>query len=161
ADPRRWPRPALGLVRDEALRGLVDLHVHVLVVFTPLAALGFSSLLWSHWVSRQAWGWIELGGAVLFALACLDARRAGSRLGYAHAVAAAVLLTIALASLLDGNALLLALAVEGLALHLLSRRYSDRGAALGGHLLFGAVGVWLAVRLLPGAAAQDPAITNP
>ena len=42
-----------------------------------------------------------------------------------------------------------------------SRRFSGRGAALAGHLLFGAVAAWLASRLIPGAQVENPAIRNP
>jgi Predicted membrane protein (DUF2339) len=64
-----------------------------------------------------------------------------------QALTALLFLTLAFVQLLDGNALFLTLAVEAAALHLLSRRLSDRALLVGGHFLFAIVGLWLVERL--------------
>jgi uncharacterized membrane protein len=51
---------------------------------------------------------------------------------------------------LDGNVLLFTLAAEAAVLHYLARRFSDRIISIAAHLLFFAVTLWLAARLLPG-----------
>jgi uncharacterized membrane protein len=50
---------------------------------------------------------------------------------------------------LDGSVLLLTLAVEATVLHYVARKFSDRIAATGAHLLFSVAVLWLAARLLP------------
>src|SRR5205823_6464599 len=63
--------------------------------------------------------------------------------------------------ILEGNALLFALAAQAAILHLIAFRYKDLGMERTGTLIFGAVGIWLVVRLVPGINAQSPALINP
>src|SRR5207253_5030490 len=109
---------------------------------------------------QETWGWVEVGGAAAFALAFWVVRGYNRSLGYTHTHMAIVLLTVGLSGLLKDNALFFALAAEAAALHLISYRFSERGAGIWGHLLFGAVGIWLASRLVPGSQAITEPITN-
>ncbi|MDQ3929472.1 MAG: DUF2339 domain-containing protein, partial [Chloroflexota bacterium] len=161
-DPDRWPRPSLNFLKAET-KSLLDLHVPLLVLLVPLGILAFSSLLWSDLVAKETWGSIAIGGAVFFAMIFWRIRVMDrwelNKLAYTHALVSIALLTVGLLTLLRGDALLLALTIEGAVLHLISRRFSDVGAALSSYILFAAAGMWLAVRLIPGAEAR-PAIWN-
>lgn len=123
--------------------------VHFYVISTPIVALGFTAAIWE--LSLFDFGWITLSGAVLYALATFVlSRRLCSVLSYTHALVALLLLTLTLVLMLEGNALFLALAVEAALLHLVARRFSDKLVSAGAHLLFSAVALWLAARLVPG-----------
>lgn len=131
-------------------------HVHLLVLLTPLIALGLSMPVWE--VAQRVWGWITLAGAGLYGLIAwrLRAMPAGARYGYTHAVVSVLLVTIALFLLLKGNTLIFALAAEAAALHLLARRTNDGKVAAGAHVLFGLVGWWLLLRLFAAGATGTP-----
>ncbi len=145
-NPTRWPRPPLdGL--DRSLRNLGTTHVHTLSVSTPLIALVMSRLLWS--LSLETWGWILMGSAMVYGVTAESLRRAciAKTLPYTQALVSLLLLTIALCHLLHGDTLFLTLAAEAVVLHLICRRLSDHGTAISAHLLFAAVGIWLAGHL--------------
>lgn len=151
-NPSQWPRPAL----DGLDRGLVKLatsHVHMLSVSTPLLAFVMSRFLWS--LPQETWGWIWMGGAIVYGFAAASLRRTCTEkvLPYTQALVSLLLLTIAFCHLLHGDALLLTLAAEASVLHLIRRRLGDLGTAIGAHLLFAAVGLWLAERLLVAPVA--------
>jgi hypothetical protein len=81
------------------------------------------------WNLEDPW----LGGSCsapqsLYAIAALLVRRVenGGRIHRAPALTALLLATLSLVLLLDGNVLLVALALEARVLHYLSRRVSDR-----------------------------------
>jgi uncharacterized membrane protein len=141
----RWSWPSLGAF--EGLRPLASRHAHFLIVATPLIALGLSRLIWQLPVER--WGWITLTLAAIYGITAWVSRNweAIRSLARVQALTALLFLTLAFVQLLDSNALLLTLAVEAAALHLLSRRLSDRALLVGGHLLFAIVGLWLVERL--------------
>ena len=144
-NPDRWSWPTLGIF--EGLRPLTSRHAHILIVATPLIALGLSKLVWQ--LTDERWGWITLAlaatqGITAWVLRNWEAIRGLARI---QALTALLFLTLAFIQLLDGNALLLTLAVEAAALHLLSRRLSDRALLVGGHFLFAVVGLWLVERL--------------
>jgi hypothetical protein len=106
-----------------------------------------SRLLWS--LPDETWGWISMGGAMVYGVAAESLRRTSvsKALPYTQALVSLLLLTIALCHLLHGDTLFLTLAAEALILHLICHRLADRGTAIGAHLLFAAVGIWLAERL--------------
>jgi uncharacterized membrane protein len=144
-NPDRWSWPSLGTF--EGLRSLTRGHAHVLTVATPLIALGLSKLVWQ--LTDERWGWITLALAAIYGITAWILRdwEAIRTLARVQALTALLFLTLAFVQLLDSNALLLTLSVEAAALHLLSRRLSDRALLVGGHLLFAIVGLWLAERL--------------
>ncbi len=126
-----------------------DSHLHVLLVASPLAALGASTATWPL-TPHNVFGWIALAAALLYGFAfwLLQSRDDFKPLAYTPAATGAILLTIALCLLLDGDTLFLALAMEALALHLLARRLEDYYVFGGANLLALVVGIWMLVHLL-------------
>lgn len=155
-DPRRWPRPEPGvltrtLFADDVLRSSAP--AHVVSAAAPLGALWFTKVVWD--LKDLSLGEISLGVAALYALAALLVRRVdnGARVYRAQALTALVLATLSLVLVLDGNALLVALALEAAVLHHLSRRISGQVLSAGAHALSVWVLGWIFVRLLDGALA--------
>ena len=160
-NPLRWPRPSSKF--EESLsqgdRGLLDGHVHLLSVSTPLITLTVSIQIWS--LPNEIWGWITMGGAMVYGLVSLYLKPwdALKSIAYTHALEGVLLLTIALCMLLEGDTLLFTLATEAAVLHLIARRLSDKGIAIGAHILFIVLGVWLGGRLL-FSQVEGPPIVN-
>ncbi len=135
----------------KVLRGFepVPAHAHAYAVSTPIILLGFTGVIWR--LPSSDFAWITFSGAALYALAALALRRIESDgLSYTHALVALLLLTHTLVLMLDGNVLFLTLAAEAAILHYAASRSSDRIVSAGAHLLFSAVALWLAIRILPG-----------
>ncbi len=153
-EPRRLRRPEPGVLArtffaDEVLRSSVPAHLVSAAV--PLVALGFTWVVWE--LGEVSLGWISLGAAAIYGLVALLVRRveSGGRVYRAQALTALLLATLSLVLLLDGNTLLVALAIEVAVLHYLSRRVSGRVLLAGAHALSVWVVVWIFVRLLDGA----------
>jgi uncharacterized membrane protein len=129
-------------------------EAYVSAVTTPLVALALSSTLWE--LPRSTWGWIALGLALaLGGVARLLARAtAGRPEAPAQSLSAFVLLAVALALLLDGSWLLVAIAAEGMALHRLAFRAGERLPGLVAHALFAFVFVVVAQRLSVGGGER-------
>lgn len=127
-----------------------DDHVHLLPVVAPAFAIGGTLAVWS--LVRPGSGWFVLAAAAVLAVVAAqlfrDTRTAP--LGASHAVAAAGALTWALYLLLDQHAFLVALALEGLALHALARRLPRASLAVAGHAVFTIVGLAILTRLVEG-----------
>ncbi len=148
----RWPLPEPGRVLrmvfpDQRILGS-NAPAHMLSVATPLVALVFTQRIWD--LEKAPAGWISLGGAVIYALAwsiCSRFERGGN-ISYTQALTALLLGTLALALLLEADALLVTLAVEATVLHLISRRLSDKVLSREAHSLFVVVIFWLGGRLL-------------
>ncbi len=123
-------------VSEPATPGAARAEAMLFAVSTPLVALALSSAI--HDYTRETWGWIALVAAIAFAgVAALVSRAAQDReSAAAQALASLVLLTLSLALLLEGNWLLVSLAAEGLALHVLALRARDPVSAFAGHGLF-------------------------
>lgn len=147
--PERWPYPASNAARSSSRNttNRTRLHVHLVSVLTPLIALGLSKLIWS--LSDPTWGWITIGGAILYGLVAGYLRRwpASRKLAYTHTLVAFGLVAIALVLLLEGDVLFLALAAEATILHFMADRLGDRSLAIAAHFLFGVLGLWFVVRL--------------
>lgn len=146
----RWQPPGSGLleaVQWRNVKGVVERHPYVLTVVTPVAVFWYSTTVWP--LTAVTWGWVSALAAGLYTAITWTMYRwdASGRLGYAHAAAATVLLTVALGLLLDGGALMLAWAAEAAALHFTARRVADRGAESAAMGLFAVVGTWWVVRL--------------
>ena len=137
-----WLAPVARGAFLRELRGLA----HAFVVSTPLVALAFTGVVWE--LSAPELGWITLSAAALYALASLALRRTGSRLAYAHALVALLLLTLSIVLMLRNDVLFFTLAAEAAALHFVARKLSDRIVSLEAHLLSCAVALWLGGRLL-------------
>jgi uncharacterized membrane protein len=154
-NPTRWLRPSLNLSKNpnsQETRFFLHHHLYLLSVFTPLIALWMSMLIWS--LSSQTWGWITLGGALVYGFASwrLSGLNFMGHLSYTHSLISAMLLTYAFYLLLDGNSLLFVLAAEAAVLHIVARRLSDKIINIAAHIFFGVIGLWLVQRLFYGDA---------
>jgi uncharacterized membrane protein len=151
ARPEKWRKSSLG-IGDAALsdtgRRVLERHVHLLSVGSPLVALVVSIVTWPS-APDHFFGWPVAGAAVLYGLAAwyLGRRDGLGRIAFTHATAAIMLLFIALCLLLSGDTLLIVLTAKATALHLVARRLKDKRIAAEGHVLFVVVGVWLFTRL--------------
>lgn len=157
-DPDHWPRPSMMKWAKE-LEGVVVRHTYLLVIGVPLITLGFSRSIWGSAVDAPTWGWYTLGGAAIYGLVAWLLRRDLPVMAYIHAMMGILLLTLGIVQVLDGSARIFSLAVEGTALHILSRRLSDRGTSVYGHLIWLGTVVWL-VRRLAETMADNPGLTN-
>ena len=124
---------------------------------TPLLALALTQAVWSF--GEATLGLLALVAAAAHALAALalgrlEGERAPRAISYTQALVASMLLTLALVLVLNGDALLFALAAEAAVLHAVSRRLRDRLISSGAHLLWAAVGLWVLVRVLPAAILE-------
>jgi uncharacterized membrane protein len=128
----------------------INISVHALTVLTPLLTLVFSTQAWESLVSQKTWGWITIGGAIIYGLVALGLIRYSRPLAHTHLFVTSGLLAIALALLLENNALLLAYAIEGTAMLFISRRLLHESSWAVGHITFVGVGLWLAQRMLEG-----------
>lgn len=156
-----WSLPLLRALRSEPgpRASVATGSVYVAAVSTPLIAVALSSTLWE--ASRNTWGWIVLAAAAFFgviAAALAQSPRARQE-APAQALSAFVLLTVAFALLLEGSWLVVALAAEGLALHVLAARGGDRWTGLVAHALFAFVYTVVAERLVAGSE-QLPRLVN-
>ncbi|MDQ6694700.1 MAG: DUF2339 domain-containing protein [Chloroflexota bacterium] len=157
AYPDRWARPPFRVPDgQEYLAKWFDPPAYALTEVAPLATLLFSTLIWSGVLFQHDWGWIELAGALVLELIAWGMRRMNRGLAYTHAIIGVALLTISLLSILSGNVLLLALAAEAGALHLLAYRYSDKGATIAGYILFSGIGIMLLERLTQVGDMSQP-----
>jgi uncharacterized membrane protein len=156
ARPRRWRVPEVGV----AMRLLAGDKERYLSDGTPARLLTFASPLISLWMTHLVWspdrttlGLVALGISASHALAWIGFRRVGrgERVSHAQAIVALLFATFSLAFLLEGEALLLVLAVEAAALHFVARRLSDRAVSLTGHALFAVVAAWVFPLLAGGA----------
>lgn len=151
-------RPPGGLRASPALSAafagwdrVTELHVHLLSVSTPLAALVLTHQIWS--LPAERWGWIVVGCAAAYGAAGWLLSRSSRLLAEAQLLAGAILLALGTLAALRGEALLLALALEVAALHLLSRRLVRRGVTAVAHVVAAGLGIWLIGRLGTAALA--------
>ena len=156
ASPGRWRTPEIGAPMRMVLsgtRGFVHevAPAHVVSFASPPTALLLTQVVWSPGATTM--GLVILGFAAAHALAWAGFRRVpgGGHVSYAQAIVALLLATLSLVLLLEGAALLLALAAEAAALHFVARRLSDRVVATIGHALFVVAGAWVFPLLAGGA----------
>lgn len=149
--PERWPLPESGAISRIFIGGegisFGAVHAHFLSITTPLISLAITHSLWNF--EARTFGLIALGGAAAYALAALGLRRVedDGMMPYVQSLVALLLGTLALVTILEGNVLFLALAVEAAVLHLIAKKFPDKVAAVGGHSLFVVVGLWFSSRV--------------
>jgi uncharacterized membrane protein len=143
--PEDWPIP-FQPERDWLRRWVVERPTYAVVNTSPLLALGGSRILWD--LPDGGWGGVTLAAALLYAgLALASYRRNVLRYASAHGIAAAVLAALGVVALVDGAYALVVLAVEGLAVHAVARRFEDRTLRFSAHVLCGIVVAGSAVLL--------------
>lgn len=135
--PEDWPIP-FRPERDWLRRWVVERPTYAVVNTSPLLALGGSRILWE--LPDGGWGGMTLAAALLYAgLAAVLYRTDVLRYASAHGIAAVVLAALGVVALVDGAYALVVLAVEGLAVHAVARRFGDRTLRFSAHVLFGIV----------------------
>jgi hypothetical protein len=160
-NPQRWPRPSLGAL-ERALPALptdrAPLHVLLSTALTPFIALAVTQWVWG--LREQHWGVLFLLAATIYGVvgALLVGRVADTWLVHGHAVVSALLATTGAVLLLNGDALLVALAAQALVLLLLGRRWQYVGLTVLGHGLWVVLGLWLLDLL--GGGVDRPALIN-
>ena len=126
--------------------------------FSPLLALAFTQMVWA--LSSETIGFVALAAAALYALAALALRRLEGTpsqtfaVPFTQALVALLLLTLAIVLVLDGDALLFALAAEAAVVCHAARRLFSRVLAFEAHFLWAVVAIWLCVRLLIGLSTS-------
>ena len=122
------------------------LHWYGVAILAPALAALTSALLWR--MDGNGWGLLVCGAAVLYAAAAAWVRGVDARLSRVLLFSAAVLLPLGSAGALSGETLLLALALQAVALHGLARAGAGPAVRWMAHKLSIGAGGWLLVRLL-------------
>jgi uncharacterized membrane protein len=123
----------------------LDLHLYLLVVYTPLLALGFTGLIWS--MAADRWGWLTLGAAAAYIGAAVALRPRSATLSSAHWLAAALLLPSGTVATASGDWVYFWLAVQAATMHLVARRLAVPAVSVVAHAVFAACALWFLVRL--------------
>jgi len=152
-DPSRWPDPDRPELEEDSSPFTANPNIQVLAVATPLATLFYSIGIWS--ISDEIWGAIALVGSLLVGYTYLPLRQEGlKKLSLVHGFTAFILITISLFLLLEGEILLITLALEAFILRIVASRMGDRKISISSHVLFGLVGVWILDRFMTGSTAS-------
>lgn len=146
-NPEQW-RPKSLMVRFADLEDLASKHVYVLILAVPLMTLAFSRAIWLSSVDNSTWGLWTVGGALVYGLVAWAIRRDLPIMAYVHAMMGILLLTLGVAQFFNGDALVIALAVEATALLFVSRRLKDRGTEAWGDIIWLISAMWLTQRLV-------------
>jgi hypothetical protein len=147
----KWRRASIGF-GDNAIgqdvRAVVDKHLFLITVVVPFITMGISKPIWPE-LTDVFWGWITMGGAVIYGFAfwILKRREQFKNLALTHAIMGLLFFTIALSLLLEGDTLILALAAEATALHFVARQVNKKAITIFAHVLFGIICLWLGDRL--------------
>jgi uncharacterized membrane protein len=135
------------------------LHWHGVALLPALLALAVTSLVWSPTVHQ--WGAVALVAAGVYGLAGLLARDRHEPLSVVLLLVGSVLLSVGTVAAFDGDALLLILAGEALAMHVLASRANSALLTAVGHLLYASAAWWLLIRFTEPSAHQPiPAAAN-
>lgn len=149
--PDKWKKTFLGFADNKIKQGtkdILDRHLHLLTVSSPLLGLSYSAFIWPN-LSSDSWGWISLGISAVYFLTSYLIRKIPEfkTLKYTHILIAVSIFNLAIVLLLDGNMLLFSLAVEAMILHLLSARLSDKVISRLAHILHFVIFFWMVIRL--------------
>ncbi len=150
----RWPYPTYPALFQSEMGGVVNAHVYSLAISASLIAFSFTNLFWD--IPSEARGLIAIGGAAVYGLVAWGLRKLHKNLAYMQMLLALLFLTVGFALLLHGQVLLLTLALEATVLHAVSKRVSNPGISISGHIVS-----LIAVLLLAGQMSTNPvAITE-
>jgi hypothetical protein len=165
-DPQAPPAPRAKKAGDDdddeeeiGPEGIDALHWHGVALLPALLALAVTSLVWSPTVHQ--WGAVALVAAGIYGLAGMLARDEHEPLSVVLLLAGSLLLSVGTVAAFDGDALLLILAGEALALHVLASRANSSLLTAVGHLLYACAAWWLVIRFTqPAAHELIPAAAN-
>ncbi|HEY7771143.1 DUF2339 domain-containing protein [Longimicrobium sp.] len=126
------------------------LHWYGIALVPPAMALAVSGITWR--MSAERWGAAAIALAAGYLLAAWALRAKDARIAKVLLFAVAVLLPAGCLGALEGEALLVSLALQGLGFHMLARRGAGVAVRWMAHKLMLAAGAWLAWRIaFPGA----------
>lgn len=128
-------------------------HWYGLAIVPPAMAVVATALAWN--LSQARWGALLVAAAAVYAGAAAMLRRTDLRLARVLVVGAAVLLPAGCLGALDGDALLLALAAQALALHGLGARGGGAAVRWMAHRLWIGIGAWVLWRLAATAGGDS------
>jgi uncharacterized membrane protein len=135
------------------------LHWHGVALLPALLGLLIASLVWSPTVHQ--WGAMALAAAAVYGLAALAVHDRHEPASTVLMLAASLLLSVGTVAAFDGDALLLILAGEGVALQVLASRANSTALSGFGHGLYAAAAWWLLLRLAnPASHETGPAAAN-
>jgi hypothetical protein len=135
-----------GRPHERHWRDLDALHWYGVAVVAPALLVATSALAWR--LQADDWGLLAMGVAAVYAAAAWALRGADPRLARVLLFAAAVLLPAGCFGALNAEALLTALALQALALHLLASGGAGPAIRWLAHKGYVAVGAWVLFRLL-------------
>lgn len=147
----RWRLSTLGFGGESVsrdIRIILDHHVFLATILVPLVTLGISVAIWPD-LMENTWGWITVVAAAVFGFVFwgLNGREKFKNLAITHAIMGLMFFTVGLSLLLDGDTLLIAIAAEATAMHLVARMTSQKAINICAHILFIVIGLWLTDRL--------------
>ncbi|HET6764729.1 MAG TPA: DUF2339 domain-containing protein [Longimicrobiaceae bacterium] len=157
-DPEAQPVARAGTAGDDdedaelGPEGRDALHWHGVAILPALLALAVTSLVWSPTVHQ--WGAAALVAAGIYGLAGMLSRDDNEPLSVVLLLAGSLLLSIGTVAAFDGDALLLILAGEALALHVLASRAESALLTAVGHLLYAGAAWWLVIRFTQPSAHE-------
>jgi hypothetical protein len=140
--------------RERRWRDVDTLHWYGAAIVPPAAALGITALTWD--LGGVKWGIAAALCSAGYGAAAALLRARDVRLARVLLLASSVLLTGAMAAALEGNALVLGLAAQGVALHFLAHRGAGEVIRWTAHKAYAASAIWVAFDLVAHRAA-DPA----
>ncbi|HEX8429983.1 MAG TPA: DUF2339 domain-containing protein, partial [Longimicrobium sp.] len=140
--------------RERRWRDVDTLHWYGAAIVPPAAALGITALAWE--LGGVKWGIAAAICAAGYGAAAALLRTRDVRLARVLLLASSVLLTGAMAAALEGNALVLGLAAQGVALHFLAARGAGEVIRWTAHKAYAAAAIWVMFDLVTHRAA-DPA----
>jgi uncharacterized membrane protein len=138
-----------GQPHEKRWRDLDALHWYGVALAPPAMFAATTALVWR--MEPDAWGALTAAAAMVYAGAAAALWRPDARLARVLLFAAAVLLPVGCFGALNGEALLVALAVQALALHLLAAYGAGPAIRWLAHRGFTAVGAWVLFRLVQNA----------
>lgn len=141
---REWVRRRGG--RERRWRDADALHWYGVTLAPPGLALLAVALVWEP--SGPAWGALAVLAAAVYGAAAWAARSADARLARTLLLAASALLTVGLIAALDGPVLLVGLAAQALALHLLAEAGAGHAIRWAAHKTYTGAAIWLLYQLL-------------
>ena len=151
-------RQARGSASSVKIADGVLLTVGAIAFLSPIGFLLATGVIWR--LDQQFLGWITVGVAALYWVGgyVLRQRRLLKPLGSIHWLAAIVLFSLALPTIVHGNLLLAAVALEGFLVHFVSRRTSASLLLIPAHLLGATTSIWLLQRFC--TAVDTPIVLN-
>ena len=157
-NPAQWPDPVFldpGGEPDPAATWRPNTNVQAMAVIVPVGTILISMGIWER--SWEFWGLVALVASLLTGFSYLPLRDKGlKQLATVHGYTGLLLLTLSLFLLLEGELLIVMLALEALGLKFIASRNDESMMEAGSHLLFAVLGLWLMERLFDYPVSSTP-----